>query len=104
MGAGLYSHTTRATGLTLTANIYNTDHQNHIDNHNSTQIDDYSSDATEMKSTTNPGEAGTESLATSISGELERLRFLINELAGGSQWYSSPQIPASVVATQMFSD
>jgi hypothetical protein len=54
MGAGLYSHTTRASGLTLTANIYNTDHQNHINNHNTTQIDDYSSSIAEMKTMTDP--------------------------------------------------
>lgn len=91
----LYSHTTRATGTTLTAAIYNSDHQNHIDNGVPAQIDDYSASAGQMQSTADPGEVGTESLATSLAGELERLRFAIAELktavgaAGGAKWYST---------------
>lgn len=99
---GLYSHTTRSTGTTLTASIYNTDHQNHIDNHITTQMDDYSTSVAQMQTTTDPGEVNTESQATSLAGELERLRFILNELTGGAQWYSSPQIPSSVIAGRMF--
>lgn len=88
--AGNYSHTTRSDGLTLTAAIYNADHQNHIDNMTPAGVDDYSSNATAMQSTTDPGEASSESLATSLAGELERLRFIIKELKGNpAQWYSS---------------
>lgn len=89
--AALYSHTTRTTGTTLTANIYNSDHQNHIDNGVPLQQDDYSSNTTQMQSTTDPGEVGTESLATTLAGEIERLRFIIKEITGGAQWYVSPQ-------------
>lgn len=87
MGA-LYSHTTRATGTTLTAAIYNADHQNHIDNGVPAQLDDYSTNAAQMQSTTNPGAVGSESLATSLAGELERLRYVIKLVAGGAQWYA----------------
>jgi hypothetical protein len=90
MGAGLYSHTTRASGLTLTANIYNTDHQNHIDNHNSTQIDDYSASVAEMQTTTDPYPSSSESQPTSLAGELERLRFVIKQITGQGQWYHDP--------------
>ena len=100
--AGLYSHTTRTTGTTLTASIYNTDHQNHIDNYVPSQMDDYSTNAAEMQTTTNPGENGSESLATTMAGELERLRFILAELTAGTQWYSSPQIPSNVIANRMF--
>tara|TARA_Y100000310_G_scaffold345703_1_gene468513 strand:+ start:3466 stop:3822 length:357 start_codon:yes stop_codon:yes gene_type:complete len=96
MGAGLYSHTTRAAGSTLTANIYNTDHQNHIDNHNSTQIDDYSASVAEMQTMTDPGDVGSESQATSLAGELERIRFVLDAIIGGAQWYTDP---ASDIAT-----
>jgi len=88
--AGLYSHTTRSAGTTLTANIYNTDHQNHIDNHITTQMDDYSSTVAQMKTKTDPGEVGSESQATSLAGELERLRFAIGEITGNAEWYESP--------------
>lgn len=100
--AALYSHTTRADGLTLTAAIYNADHQNHIDNGIPAQLDDYSTNAAQMRTETDPGEDGTESLAASLAGELERVRFIIHELGGQVRWYSSPQIPANKVALEMF--
>lgn len=91
----LYSHTTRATGTTLTAAIYNADHQNHITNGIPTMLDDYSSNATEMQATADPGESGSESLATSLAGEIERLRFAILEMkrlfdSSLSYWYQTP--------------
>jgi hypothetical protein len=91
----LYSHTTRADGLVLTASIYNADHVNHITNGIPAQLDDYSSNAVQMQTTADPGEVGTESLATSLAGELERSRFMLKELGSlmqGStlaQWYTS---------------
>ena len=90
--AGLYSHTTRAAGTTLTANIYNTDHQNHIDNHIPTQMDDYSSTVAQMKTKTDPGDVGTESQATSLAGEIERIRFVLDAIIGGAQWYVDPPV------------
>ena len=80
---GLYSHTSRAAGTTLTANIYNTDHQNHVDNHITTQMDDYSSSVAQMQTSTDPGEVGSESQPTSLAGEIERLRFSINRIRVG---------------------
>lgn len=87
--AALYSHTTRANGTVLTATIYNQDHQNHIDNGVPSQLDDYSTNTTEMRAQTNPGEQGSESLASSLAGELERLRFTIAELKGKTFWYET---------------
>lgn len=88
--AALYSHTTRANGLILTASIYNSDHQNHIDNGVPAQLDDYSTNATQMQSLVDPGGVGTESLATNLAGEFERIRFAIDRIVGGAQWYSAP--------------
>ena len=88
--AGLYSHTTRAPGTILTANIYNTDHQNHIDNHVPDQMDDYSSSVAQMQSTADPGEVGTESQPTTLAGELERIRNMLKEFSGETQWYVTP--------------
>jgi hypothetical protein len=53
------------------------------------QFDDYSTNVAEMQTKTDPGEAGTESLATTLAGELARLRFAIGEIKGTSQWYES---------------
>ena len=88
--AALYSHTTRASGLILTANIYNADHQNHIDNGVPAQLDDYSASVAQMQSAANPGESGSESQATSLAGELERLRFIVAEHGDKTYWYESP--------------
>lgn len=90
--AGLYSHTTRAAGLILTANIYNTDHQNHINNMDPEQMDDYSPDAATMRIETDPGEDGSESLATTLAEELERLRYAIREMKGTTYWYQTAQL------------
>lgn len=95
MAAGLYSHTTRSTGTTLTAAIYNTDHQNHINNHIPEQMDDYSESVAEMQTQADPGENGSESQATSLAGELDRLRFILAEMKGTQYWYQTSPVSAS---------
>ena len=79
---GNYTITSRADGLVLTAAIYNADHQNHVDNQTPAGTDDYSVNLTQMLLTTDPGETGSESLASSLAGEIERLRFSIAEIKG----------------------
>lgn len=90
MSVGLYSHVTRATGTVLTAAIYNGDHVNHITNQTPQMTGAYSDNVAQMQSATDPGLVGTESLAGSLAGELERLRFAIKRLGGGAQWYVAP--------------
>ena len=95
MSGALYTHTTRATGTTLTAAIYNADHTNHITNGDATQLGGYSGSAAQMAVQTDPGEPGSESLAASISDELERLRFAVYEMKraidqGVTVWYATP--------------
>ena len=53
-------------------------------------IDDYSSTVSAMRVQTNPGSQGSESLATSLAGELERLRFVISRIIGKTYWYDTP--------------
>lgn len=53
-------------------------------------IDDYSTNVTQMQVTTDPGEVGTESVATTLAGEIARLRFMLAEITGESEWYESP--------------
>src|SRR5580765_313906 len=90
MSSGLYSHTTRGTGTVLTAAIYNADHTNHITNQNPSMTGAYSDNVTQMQLTTDPGGIGTESLAPSLAGEIERLRFQLKAITGGAQWYAPP--------------
>ena len=87
--AGNYTHTSRADGLTLTATIYNNDHQNHINNMTPAGVDDYSTNTAEMQTQSDPGEVGSESAPTSLAGELARIRFAIAEIKGTTYWYTS---------------
>ena len=87
-----YSIVTRSNGTILTAAIYNADHQAHVTGNIPTSIDDYSSDVATSRIMTDPGGVGTESLATTIAGELERLRFTINQIKGTAQWYEDPAV------------
>jgi hypothetical protein len=51
-------------------------------------VDDYSTDVAQMRLNTSPGGVGSESLATSLAGELERLRYVFKNVFGWAQWYS----------------
>lgn len=86
---GNYSITTRAAGSILTAVIYMTDHQVHLTFNTPGGIDDASGDATAMQATADAGELGSESLATDLLGELQRLRFCIKEMKGTTYWYET---------------
>jgi hypothetical protein len=76
-------------GEVLSAAKYNADQQNHIDNNIPSSIDDYSANVTTMRTATDPGEVGSESLATTLAGEVERLRFALRELKATAQWYET---------------
>src|SRR5690349_5373302 len=93
-----YTHTTRANGTILTASIYNTDHANHIDNNIPSSIDDDSTDIATMRLSTDPGEVGTESLATNLQEELRRIRFAIQELKGTTYWYETADTDLASIA------
>ena len=53
-------------------------------------LDDYSTNTAQMQVTTDPGEVGTESLATTLGGEFARLRHILREITGEDEWYESP--------------
>lgn len=88
--AGNYSHTTRGTGTTLTATIYNEDHAKHVTFNTPAGLDDYSTNESQMQTTTDPYPGQAVSLATSTAGEFERIRHLIKQITGQAQWYIDP--------------
>ena len=53
-------------------------------------VDDHSATVTEMQSTTDPYPAGSESLPTNLIGEIERLRYQLNQVIGRTNWYEDP--------------
>ena len=64
-------------------------------------MDDYSVDTTQMQVQTDPGEVGTESKATTLAGEIARLRFVINEIKGTTYWYTTASSSISELATSL---
>lgn len=90
MSSGLYSHTTRGVGTVLTAAIYNSDHVNHITNHNPQQMGGYSDSVGEMQLMTDPGSLGSEVLAANMAAEIAALRFVIARITGETHWYEAP--------------
>lgn len=89
MGA-TFSRLKNWTTEVLTNTDLNLEIDNILNNLGPAGVDDYSTNVAQMKLTTDPGELATESLATSLAGEVERLRFVIKEMKGDvSQWYSS---------------
>jgi hypothetical protein len=45
---------------------------------------------TAMQTTNNPGGVGSENLSTSAQQDVQQLRYVLNEIIGGEQWYSPP--------------
>lgn len=85
----------------LTNTDLNAEIDNILNNLGPAGIDDYSSTVTAMKLQTSPGALGSESLATSLGGELERLRFVIRRIIGSSvtYWYENgPSTISDLVA------
>jgi hypothetical protein len=88
---GLFSRIKTWTDLeTLTNEDLNAEFDNIINNLIPVKFDDYSSTVTAMRTQTNPGSQGSESLATSLAGELERIRFAISRIIGKTYWYDTP--------------
>lgn len=88
---GLYSRVkTWVDTEDVTYSDLNAEFDNVITNFVPLMIDDYSTDTTQMRVTADPGEVGTESRATTLGGELARIRFILKEITGKNQWYETP--------------
>jgi len=62
-------------------------------------IGGFSSDVSEMQLTTSPGDVGSESLATTLQGEIERLRFQLDAIIGKDFWYQRPSVNLETLAS-----
>lgn len=90
MGANFPRVKTWVSTEDVTYSDLNAEFDNIINNLTAANVDDYSANVSQMQSMTDPGEVGTESLATSVAGEIQRLRKLISEITGEDEWYESP--------------
>lgn len=98
MGANFSKLVTVADGQTITAAERNAEIDNILSNFTPTGMDDHSTNATQMQSTTDPYPGATESLPTSLAGELERIRYLIKQITGETQWYVDPNTDITVLS------
>lgn len=88
---------TWVSGEILTASDLNAEFDNVLDNGLvNDKITGSSASVTAMRVTVDPGEVGTESLASSNDGEIKRIRNLLKEMTGKTQWYETPPISLSL--------
>jgi hypothetical protein len=90
MGANFSKIETVVSGETITASERNAEFDNILNNFTPAGMDDYSVNTTQMQATSDPYPGAVESLATSLAGELERIRFVIKQITGKAQWYIDP--------------
>lgn len=83
----------------LTANALNAEFDNILNNLIPDSIEDASANVAAMQSAVDPGGVGSESLATNLTGELQRLRFVIKRILGTAQWYVAPAKDLPTLAT-----
>ena len=83
----------------LTASDLNAEFDNIITNMTPTGVEDASANVAAMQASTSPGGLGTESLATSLLGEIQRIRYVLKRFVNldlSQEWYES--------ATRSFAD
>lgn len=90
---------TWVTGEVLTAGDLNTSFTTAVTNSDPTSINDYSPNAASMRSVADPYPGSVESLATTLSGELERIRYVIAQITGQTYWYQDPPVALSLTPT-----
>ncbi len=102
MSTGLYTHRTRNAGEIVTDVLYNTAHQNQLQNDIPNQAGALSDTLSDYQATQDPAPGGVVNLVASILEEFQQLRFALEDiktqLNGGTplgQWY----IPVDVDPT-----
>lgn len=101
MGATYSRLKTWAGNEDVTTTDLNAEFNNVLNNHTPAGMDDYSANTSQMRSTADPGESGSESLATSLQGEIERLRHAIKETKGTTYWYETPSTDLEVILSDV---
>lgn len=103
MGGNYTRIHTRNTGNTISGPDDDSEFDNIIANSTPAGLDDASVNDAAMQSTADPFPGSAISKPTSLTGELERLRFLIKQQEVTSQWYIYPDLvskSATYTATQ----
>lgn len=75
---------------TLLASDLNAEFDNILNNLTPAGVDDESTNDAAMQATTDPYPASAISRPTTLQGEIQRLRYLIKQITGETQWYIDP--------------
>ena len=87
-------------GETLTASDLNAEFDNALASSLTPDtLDDVSGNLVEMQAVTDPYPAGAASLATTMRGEIQRLRYLLKQITGKSEWYVDPDTTLASIST-----
>lgn len=86
----------------LTYSDLNAEFDNILTNLTPAGIDDESTNAAAMQTTADPYPAASPSLATSLQGELQRIRYLIAQITGKTYWYIDPDASIATLAAASF--
>lgn len=98
MAGGLFSRIKNwMGGENLNNTDLNAEFNNIINNLTPAKLDNFSHTVSQMQQTLNPGSIGSEHLAASLAEEIEELRYQINALSGGAEWYAPPSSNISVL-------
>lgn len=85
----------------LTYSDLNAEFDNILTNLTPAGVDDESTNAAAMQTTADPYPAASPSLATSLQGEIQRLRYIVQQITGMSYWYVDPVDTIWVPASSM---
>lgn len=104
MGATFGMIKSQSSGGTIYAADWNAEFLNILNNLNPAGVDDESANVTAMQTVVDPYPGGSASLATSLQGELQRLRYLLVQITGETYWYIDPDytIPALAVVNKNY--
>lgn len=99
MGGTFSRVKTWASNEILTASDLNNEFDNLINNATPAGLDDASANAAAMQTTADPYPASAASLPTSLEGEIQRLRYLIQQITGKTYWYYDPSSTIDALIT-----
>lgn len=96
---GLYSRVkTWVSTEDVTYSDLNAEFDNVLTNFVPLMMDDYSTNVAQMQVQTSPGSVGSESLATTLAGELARIRYMLKTITGETYWYTSPDSDIATIS------
>lgn len=101
MAGALFARVKKWIGVEVIENKdLNAEFDNILNNLAVNKISGWSANASQMKLQTSPGTVGAESLPSSESGELERIRYQLAQIIGGTNflWYEQPTTSLDALA------